>query len=168
MTTPMSSDRQPYGLAFNALPRNRLWATPAGVVPNIWHFSVRHVPFPPSSSCVFLVNPALGLPHFEGPLPAGAETAPLAIRAMFVALRLIKAFGTGLGRGAAGPGKPWEWKTDDADMAKAVGDCLRSLGVGEGLDIVGVLAEGEGKVAEEKWQKLFGQLKEKVEADGGN
>ncbi|KAI4267437.1 MAG: hypothetical protein LQ337_008349 [Flavoplaca oasis] len=148
----MSLDPSSLISSFLVLPRNRL--SPSGSVPNTWYFSIRHVPLDPPGSVLFLLNPASGYVHVEGPLPPTSDTESLAVRANIIALLLMKSFVGSLG-GAASVGRPWEWKTDDAEMAGAVGECLKDMGVGDGLETIGVVGEDERRSGEEEWQKFL-------------
>ncbi|KAL8996561.1 MAG: hypothetical protein Q9169_003956 [Polycauliona sp. 2 TL-2023] len=156
----MSLDPSTLISSFLALPRNHL--SPSGAVPNTWYFSIRHVPIAPPGSVLFLLNPASGYVHIEGPLPPASDTESLAVRANIIALLLVKSFVGSLG-GATSVGRPWEWKTDDAEMAGAVGECLHGMGIGEGLEVVGVVGEDERAKGEEAWGKFLGGLVQAVE-----
>ena len=76
---------------------------------------------------------------------------------------LLKAFNEGLGateevkRAGATMGRPWSWVCNDAEMAGAVGEMLRSIGVlaPEG---VGVAEDEESRIADEEWRRFFGKL----------
>lgn len=151
----MSLDPSTLILSFLALPRKRL--SPSGSVSNTWYFSIRYVPITPPGSVLFHLNPASGYVHVEGPLPPASETESLAVRANVVALLLMKSFVGSLG-GATSVGRPWEWKTDDAEMAGAVGECLKGMGIGEGLEAVSVVGEEERRGGEEEWGKFLRRL----------
>ncbi|KAL8852678.1 MAG: hypothetical protein Q9221_002438 [Calogaya cf. arnoldii] len=138
--------------SFLALPRNRL--SPSGSVPNTWYFSIRHVPITPPGSVLFLLNPASGYVHVEGPLPPTSDTESLAVRANIIALLLMKSFVNSLG-GANSVGRPWEWMTDDAEMAGAIGECLKGMGIVDGLEAIGVVGEEERRRGEEEWGKFL-------------
>lgn len=58
-------------------------------------------------------------------------------------------------------GRPWSWVSEDAELAGAVGEVLRSLGVmkPEGLGIAG---EEENGVAGEEWRRFLGKLHNQV------
>ncbi|KAL8670905.1 MAG: hypothetical protein Q9168_004572 [Polycauliona sp. 1 TL-2023] len=156
----MSLDPSTLISSFLALPRNRL--SPSGAVSNTWYFSIRHIPLNPPGSVLFLLNPASGYVHVEGPLPPASDAESLAVRANIIALLLMKSFVGSLG-GATSVGRPWEWNTDDAEMAGAVGECLNGMGIGDGLEAVGVVGEDERRKGEDEWGKFFGGLTQIVE-----
>ncbi|KAJ7281598.1 hypothetical protein C8J57DRAFT_1219466 [Mycena rebaudengoi] len=124
---------------FNKLPRNPL--APSGRVPNVWHFDIRYVQFQPPSHMVFLLQPESGFIHTEL-VPIGKpqnigfaffpDTAKEA--ATEIAKALIHAFVTTMGAGkfemkAPPPYAPWSFTTDQKDIAKEVGEALKTLGV---------------------------------------
>ncbi|KAL8637848.1 MAG: hypothetical protein Q9228_004933 [Teloschistes exilis] len=159
----MSLDPASLVSSFRALPRRQL--VPSGSVPNVWHFSIRHVPISPPGSVLFLVNPPSEYVHVEGPLPEAFHMESLPIRANLVTLLLLKAFVGGLGNSVQ-MGRPWEWKTDDAELAGAIGECLKGMGVRDGLDAVGVIDEESGRPDEENWRKFLARLEGAVQAHG--
>ncbi|KAI4237773.1 MAG: hypothetical protein LQ349_001581 [Xanthoria aureola] len=161
----MSLDPSTLISSFLALPRNCL--SPSGSVSNTWNFSIRHVPIDPPGSVLFLLNPGSGYVHVEGPLPPASDTESLAVRANIIALLLMKSFVGSLG-GAASVGRPWEWKTDDAEMAGALGECLKGMGIGEGLEAVGVVGNEERRRGEEEWGKFLRGLVHVVDNPGSS
>lgn len=76
---------------------------------------------------------------------------------------LLNAFNKSLGateeekRAGAVVGRPWSWVSNDAEMAGAVGEMLRSIGVlaPEG---VGLAGDEENAIADEEWRRFFGKL----------
>lgn len=81
---------------------------------------------------------------------------------------LLKAFNGGLGKteeeeeqrraqGVAVMGRPWSWVCDDAEMAGAVGEMLRGMGV-SAPEGVGVAGEEDNRIADEEWRRFFGKL----------
>lgn len=90
----------------------------------------------------------------------------LPIRANLVTLLLLKAFVGGLGNSVQ-LGRPWEWKTGDAELAGAIGECLRGMGIRDGLDAVGVIDEESGRPDEEHWRNFLARLEGAVQAHGG-
>lgn len=159
----MSLDPASLVSSFRALPRRQL--VPSGSAPNFWHFSIRQVPLSPPGAVLFLVNPPSEYVHVEGPLPEAFHMESLAIRANIVTLLLLKAFVSGLGNSVQ-MGRPWEWMTDDAEMAGAIGECLRGMGIRDGLDAVGVIDEESGRSDEEHWTRFLAQLQGTVQAHG--
>ncbi|KAI4197797.1 MAG: hypothetical protein LQ350_005702 [Teloschistes chrysophthalmus] len=149
---------------FCALPRHQF--VPSGSVPNVWHFSIRHVPLSPPGSILFLVNPPSEYVHVAGPLPEAFHMESLPMRANLITLLLLKAFVSELGNSVQ-MGRPWEWKTDDAELAGAIGECLRGMGIRDGLDAVGVIDEESGRSDEEHWTKFLAQLEGTVQAHRG-
>lgn len=83
---------------------------------------------------------------------------------------LLKAFNDGLGateeikRAGATVGRPWSWVCDDAEMAGAVGEMLRGMGVlaPEG---VGLAGDEDNGIADEEWAHFFGKLQNTVRMD---
>ena len=114
--------------AFNALPRNK--TTPSGIIPNHWHITVRHIPITPTYDVLFLVNPAGRFTAVEGPLPDELKDQGTALKATTVALLLLKAFVGALGGRVKGREvRPWTWCCNDAELAGALGEVLRGMGV---------------------------------------
>lgn len=75
---------------------------------------------------------------------------------------LLKAFNKGLGASevdqrAGAIGRPWSWVCNDAEMAGAVGETLRSIGV-VAPEGVGVAGDEENGIADEEWRRFFGKL----------
>lgn len=146
---------------FNALPRNQL--SPSGTVPNHWHISLRQVPLQPPGQVLFLINPAARYVHVEGPLPPDYTSATTQVKATIWGMLLLNAFNKSLGateeekRAGAVVGRPWSWVSNDAEMAGAVGEMLRSIGVlaPEG---VGLAGDEENAIADEEWRRFFGKL----------
>lgn len=146
---------------FNALPRNQL--SPSASVPNHWHVSLRQVPLQPPGQVLFLISPAARYVHVEGPLPLSYTSATTEVKATIWSMLLLKAFNQGLGateehkRAGAIVGRPWSWMCNDAEMAGAVGEMLRSIGVlaPEG---VGLAGDEENRIADEEWSRFFGEL----------
>ncbi|CAF9942894.1 MAG: hypothetical protein ALECFALPRED_010202 [Alectoria fallacina] len=162
-STSAQQNQDPTALVstFNALPRNQL--SPSGSVPNDWHMSVRQVPLQPPGQVLFLICPAARYVHIEGPLPPSYTSATTEVKATIWSMLLLKAFNEGLGateeekRAGTIVGRPWSWVCNDAEMAGAVGEMLRSIGVlaPEG---VGLAGDGENGIADEEWRRFFGKL----------
>lgn len=55
--------------------------------------------------------------------------------------------------------RPWSWVFEDAEMAGAVGERLRGLGV-TAPEGVGVAEEGENRIAGEAWEGFWGRMRE--------
>ena len=73
---------------------------------------------------------------------------------------LLKAFNEELGAGGGqgiGVVRPWSLVCNDAEMAGAVGETLKGMGVAppEG---VGVADEGENRIADEAWGDFYRTL----------
>ena len=148
--------------AFNNLPRSKF--APSGSVPNHWHVSLRSVPLEPPGHLLFIINPTSRYVYVEGPLPPEYSNASSEVQATTVAMLLLKAFNGGLGAAQEvgnGMGRPWSWVCQDAEMAGAVGETLRGMGVvaPEGM---GVAASEENKVADEEWDGFLGRLGESI------
>ena len=150
--------------SFNALPRNRL--SPSGAVPNHWHISLRHIPLQPPGYALFIVNPASAYVHTEGPLPPSYHDATVEVKASLWSILLLRAFNNGLGttdQGVPPIGRPWSWASNDAEMAGAVGERLRGLGV-TAPEGIGIAEEEENKKADECWEGLFTTLRQQMGA----
>lgn len=146
---------------FNTLPRRPL--APSGNVANHWHISVRHVGLEPPGDLLLIVNPAARYVHVEGPLPSSAANAPVSVKAATWALLLLKAFNNALGNDGMEEAKlrPWTWACNDAEMAGALGEMLRTMGV-TAPEGVSVAEEGDNTIADEEWAKFIGRLQEKM------
>lgn len=80
---------------------------------------------------------------------------------------LLKAFNGGLGGvvaagesaggGAVAIGRPWSWVCNDAEMAGALGETLRGMGV-TAPEGVGLAGEEENEIGDEEWGRLYGLL----------
>lgn len=76
---------------------------------------------------------------------------------------LLKAFNNGLGaseedkRAGAIVSRPWSWVCNDAEMAGAVGEMLRSIVV-VAPEGVGVAGDEDNAIADEEWRRFFGKL----------
>ena len=72
---------------------------------------------------------------------------------------LLKGFNSGLGgiQGSRVIERPWSWVCEDAELAGAVGETLRTMGVvaPEGM---GVAEKEESDIADEGWQGFIEQL----------
>ncbi|KAI4252336.1 MAG: hypothetical protein LQ352_004343 [Teloschistes flavicans] len=152
----MSLDPASLVSSFRALPRRQL--VPSGSAPNFWHFSIRQVPLSPPGAVLFLVNPPSEYVHVEGPLPEAFHMESLAIRANIVTLLLLKAFVSGLGNSVQ-MGRPWEWMTDDAEMAGAIGECLRGMGIRDGLDAMKSRGDQMKSIGRGSWRNCKGPFK---------
>lgn len=84
---------------------------------------------------------------------------------------LLKGFIDGLGvteedkRAGMIMGRPWTWVCDDAEMAGAVGEVLRGMGV-QAPEGVGVAEAEENAIADEGWRNFFGKLHSQVRGMG--
>lgn len=155
---------------FNTLPRRH--TAPSGLVPNKWIFGLHVVPIPPSGYLLFILNPGSQMIHGEGPLPI--ETRPLNTaerkdRARKVAILLLKAFVSKLGMPDA-PFKfaPWEWVCEDTQLASAVAEALRALGVRNELCTVGVATDQEKNLAAERFAEFLESLVRTMRAAGAS
>ena len=83
---------------------------------------------------------------------------------------LLKAFNDGLGateeakRAGATVGRPWSWVCDDAEMAGAVGEKLRGIGV-LAPEEVGLAGDEENGIADEEWARFLEKLQNAVQMD---
>lgn len=149
---------------FNALPRKRL--SPSGTIPNHWHISLRHVPLQPPGYVLFIVSPASQYIHTEGPLPPNYQDAPIEVKATLWSILLLRAFNNGLGavdQEVPPIGRPWSWVCGDAEMAGAVGERLRGLGITAPEDM-GIAEEEENRKADECWERFFATLRQQMGA----
>jgi len=160
---PFSFSMDPTTLVstFNALPRNKV--SPSGSVPNHWHISLRQVPLDPPGHLLFIISPASRYVHVEGPLPPDYSTASTEVKATAVSMLLLKAFNDGLGAGGEGGsiGRPWSWACEDAELAGAVGEMLRGMGVVAPKG-VGVAEKEENVIADGEWRGFFERLNNQV------
>lgn len=155
---------------FNDLPRRLV--VPTGSDPNRWVFGLHVVPIPPQGYLVFIVNPVSKTIHGEGPLPV--ETHPLTgaemrERGRKVAILLLKAFVSGLGRTRAPDHykvAPWEWVAEDMELAAVVGSSLRNLGVRGELCAVGVATDQEKNIASDCFAGFLENLVRTMRAAG--
>ena len=85
----------------------------------------------------------------------------IAIRATALAMLLIKAFNDGLGGpppdSGNGMGRPWSWVCNDAELAGAMGETLRAMGV-QAPEGMGIAQETENSIADEEWNRFFEAL----------
>ena len=148
---------------FNTLPRRPL--APSGSVANHWHISVRHVPLNPPGDVLFILNPAARYVHVEGPLPASAANAPMSVKAATSALLLLKAFNNALGNEGMDEARlrPWIWACNDAELAGALGETLRTMGI-TAPEGVSVAEEGDNTIADEEWGRYIGKLQDMMGA----
>ncbi|KAJ3828299.1 hypothetical protein F5878DRAFT_588084 [Lentinula raphanica] len=130
---------------FNALSRKPLAPGPSGLVPNVWHFDLRFIPFSPPFHILFLVQAENKLVAHQV-LPIGKETnAPWLTTGYFpynaeeaaldICFGLMHSFNTVFGQdktpiGAiTAPYGPWKLTTDDRSLAEAVETKFKALGV---------------------------------------
>ena len=53
--------------------------------------------------------------------------------------------------------RPWSWDCSDAELAGAMGETLRGIGV-HAPEGMGVAEEAENTIADEEWVRFFGML----------
>jgi hypothetical protein len=156
--------------SFNALSRKPL--SPSGIVPNSWHFDIRYVHLEPSPSHIlFLIQDTSEFSHMER-LPIGLPTCSSGIEffpdtpeeaAPEVAKALMQAFVNCFGDQASQAIAPWNLTTEDKNLAVAVGDEFKKLGVGyEALHKVGVSTKDVNDRTQEVFSRLFTALKKAV------
>lgn len=138
---------------FNGLPRTPL--SPSGLVPNHWHFSLRHVPLPPAGLVLYIINPAARYVHVPGRIDLSLSEAPIETKAMVIIGVLLSAFA----KQELNRSRPWSWSTNDAALASVMGGKLRALGVTDGLDVVGVASDEENRIADEDWTQFLDRLR---------
>ncbi|KAL1742868.1 hypothetical protein HDZ31DRAFT_42306 [Schizophyllum fasciatum] len=158
---------------FNKLRRTPL--LPSGRGPNNWHFDVRYVALePPShmmllfqteSTYIHLERLPIGLPQSSSGIAYFPETAEQAAPA--VAHAILHSFVNNLDMHARGydpnappPLAPWKLTAEDPDLARAVGNEMRSLGVqAPELHTVSVSSKQTIRGAREAFDKVFGMLR---------
>ena len=126
--------------SFNALPRKE--RAPSGRLPNEWHFDLRYIQLEPiPSHIIAIIQPQSQFIHIERlpiGLPAnqsGIEYFPKSGKeaALEVAKALLHAFVDRLGQSAipnAPPAfSPWKLTTGDKDLASAVSEEFKRIGV---------------------------------------
>lgn len=142
--------------AFNRLPRSP--KTQSGLVDNHWHFAIQNVPIPPKGDLVHFVNPGSRFTHNEGPaqilsLPSVGEQADVVLP--FLLKAFVQQLGTGPGSLGWDPRNrpfgPWSWGTDNAELAKALEERLKSAGVREELCKIEVGNQEHIKVQKSVW-----------------
>lgn len=158
--------------AFNDLPNPKV--VPSGL-PNHWHFSVRHVPFEPPGDVVHLVHVESGfISTIES--PEVLEILPLDPRgqADVVVPLLLNGFLKGVHKkqdGAADKDRPdfapWQWSTNDVELAKSMETKLKAVGVRKELCTVDVGNETENGIATESWFELLNSMAKMVASCGG-
>ena len=126
--------------SFNALPRKE--RAPSGRVPNEWHFNLRYIQLEPTPSHIIaLIQPQSQFIHIER-LPIGLPVNQSGIEyfpesgkeaAPEVAKALLHAFVNKLGQSvipnALPAFSPWKLTTADKDLASAVSDEFKRIGV---------------------------------------
>lgn len=151
--------------SFNALPQPRL--TPSGL-PNHWHFDLRYISLDPTPSHVlFLVQLDSGYIHNER-LPLGISPRETGIAffpesgieaAPEVTKALLHAFVNGFGFKQF---SPWKFTTEDPDLAKAVREEFRKIGVRGQLCNINVIKGKALEIAHTAfdgfWQGLKAQI----------
>ena len=159
--------------SFNALPRNP--KAPSGFVPNEWHFDIRYIQIEPTPSHVlFLLQPQSQFVHLErlplGLSPGasgltffpetGREAAPELVKG------LLHSFVNNLGLNRSGEkifGAPWKLSTEDRELAEAVGEEVKRLGVrAEALWTIGVSSPRVNGLAQTAFENYFGTLKKSI------
>jgi len=159
--------------SFNALLRNP--KTPSGFVPNEWHFDIRYIHIEPTPSHVlFLLQPQSQFIHLErlplGLSPGtsgltffpetGKEAAPDLVKG------LLHSFVNNLGLNGPGDkafGAPWKLSTEDRELAEAVGQEVKRLGVREeALWTIGVSSPRVNSLARTAFENYFGTLKKSI------
>jgi hypothetical protein len=163
--------------SFNALPQPRL--TRSGL-PNHWHFDLRYIPLDPTPSHVlFLVQLDSGYIHSErlplGISPresgiaffpeSGTEAAPEVSKALLHAF--VDGFGTHrFGPNPSPPFSPWEFTTEDPDLAKAVGEEFKKIGVRDQLCNIKVVKGKALEIAHAAFDGFWKGLKVQIGITG--
>ncbi|KDR76932.1 hypothetical protein GALMADRAFT_138969 [Galerina marginata CBS 339.88] len=161
---------------FNALPRNE--KAPSGLVPNEWHFDLRYIQIEPTPGhIVAIIQPQSQFIHMERlPVGIGGRTSGITFfpesgkeAAPEVAKALLHAFVDNLGQnqmmGSNAPPvfAPWKLTTEDKDLAAAVGEEFKRLGVrAKELHKISVSSKSVNKIMDTAFRKLFATLKQAV------
>jgi hypothetical protein len=157
--------------AFNALPRKRL--SPSRSVSNNWHFDLRFIYLEPTPSHIlFLVQFESSYVHIErlplgiSPRASGMDFFPesAAEAAPEVAKALIQAFVDGLGTRTFNQNPPpafapWKLTTDDFQLAAAVADEFKKMGVRDELCRIHVVQGQAFREAQNAFNGFWKQLK---------
>jgi hypothetical protein len=143
---------------FNKLPRSP--KTPSGLVDDHWQFAVRHVPLEPPGDMLHLANPGSRFTHSEGPaqiLSAQSATD----RADIVLPLLLKAFVNNMGirnDPRVTPRAPWSWGTGDDELAQALEQKLKAVGVRNELCEIKVGDQKSMEIEQEVWTQFLDRL----------
>jgi len=153
--------------AFNSLPRSQ--KAPSGLVGNHWQFAVQHVTLNPPSDLVHLVNPDSRFTHCEYSAQI-LSCMSANDQADIVLPMLLKAFVTKLGAtGSQVPSfAPWSWGTNDGNLATALQERMKAVGVRKELCSIEFGNEKNIAIQQEAWVRFFGILEEKVKPKCAN
>ena len=159
--------------SFNALPCEPL--RPPGI-PNHWHFDLRYVPIDPTPShLLFLIQLDSSHVHTER-LPLGISTCASGMAffpetgaeaAPEIAKALIHSFLHSFGlkqfeRNPPPPFAPWKLTTEDPQLAIAVGDEFKKLGVRKELCKIHVVKGRALKKTQSAFEDLWGDMKKRL------
>ena len=93
-----------------------------------------------------------------GPIPPSADNTSSELKATVWAMALLQAFNAGLGiEQQEIIGRPWSWSCNDAEMAGAVGETLRGMGV-EAPEGVGLATADDNEAADKQWETFLGNF----------
>ena len=89
----------------------------------------------------------------------------MSVKAATSALLLLKAFNNALSNAGMEEAKlrPWKWACNDAELAGALGETMRTMGV-TAPEGVSVAEEGDNAIADEEWGTYIGKLQEMMGA----
>ncbi|GKT46271.1 uncharacterized protein ColSpa_06452 [Colletotrichum spaethianum] len=146
--------------SFNALPRPN--TTPTGL-PNRWVFGIRHVPLNPPGDLVVAVHPPSRYIVQGGPgqilsLPSASAKAKALVPLLLDAFIHGHKSPGGAQTDDPQPFAPWAWSVDDPELAAAIEDELRLLGVNDALHSVEGCSVEEKKILDETWLKFLDKL----------
>ena len=158
---------------FNALPVAEKTRLPRlGRVSNEWHFEIRFVPFEqiigyvlalmqPQSEFMYIQRIPAGLAEGESGMAFFPETAEEA--APHIAQGILHAFINHLGIKdiASNAFSPFKLKCQEEDLARAVGQEFKRLGVRANLHRIGISPETVWMNSQEKWNSHFELMKRK-------
>ncbi|KAK2050621.1 hypothetical protein LZ31DRAFT_547905 [Colletotrichum somersetense] len=146
--------------SFKSLSRKR--TTPTGL-PNHWVFGLRHVPIDPEGDLVVVVHPLSRYLLSAGPaqilsLPGASDKAKALVPL------LLDAFLKGnSSSGALSTSEtffaPWSWEVDDPELASAISQELKQLGIEGVLGHVEACSAGDRAILDESWHALLERLR---------
>jgi MYND finger len=150
-------DLQELVRAFNRLPRSP--KTPSGLDSH-WHIAIRHVPLSPPGDLLHLVHPGSQYTHVDGPAQI-LSVVSAESRADIVLPMLLRSFVNNMGEidPHVTPRRPGSWGTRDKELAMALEEKLKAVGVCAELCMIKVGDEKDMAIEEEVWARVFDKVK---------